>query len=396
MNIIISNHKDQRKLQQLLLQQLLLQQLLRFFVSSLRKMANNYSQIQGKMAEYSSLWRSIYGDKDQTSLYREIIPIIPGDFTYVFSENKLGEFFKGGALSTKMQGPWNCNHLFRDTQNVPTILLFSNEECTILAPLGEPGRDTDNHKASHLMCVPHTTKGPVQFNQMLPSSKEETEHLDRQINFLKKAFTDIRDNVPISKCGDKVVAKATELEFPLENGIQDFFVHQISLLDDAFRAGRPGYILRDENGTDVAGDPHKTKALIQGAFTDKATSPNFYIQGPDFNTQLLTHLHGFLHSPGPISKTLEERYINVEFILRNKMELMGDVPLQRTTTPPPAVNEVSGNGCFGLCPSTTEPEPETDLGTPLMRTSTPPINRMEGFDAEQDCGLSRQSTVTSL
>ena len=349
-------------------------------------MANNYSQIQTQMETYASLWKSTHGEKDQTTLYRDIVPLAPGDFTDVFSANQLDQFFKGVALSTKMLGPWNCNHLFRDTQNVPAILLFSNEECTILAPLGEPGRDTDNHKASHLMCVPHTTKGPVQFNQMLPSTKEETEHLDRQINFLKKAFTDLANNVPVSQCGEKVILKATELDFPVEKGIQDFFVHQISLLDEDFRAGRPGYILRDENGTDVAGNPHLVQALIQKAFSDKATSPNFYIQGPGFNTQLLTHLHGFLHSPGPISKALEERYINVEFILRNKMELMGDVPLQRTSTPPPAVQEVSGSGCFGLCPSGTEPEPEpeTDLGTPLMRTSTPPIQSMDAGGAVED------------
>ena len=70
---------------------------------------------------------------------------------------------------------------------------------------------------------------------------------------------------------------------------------------------------------------------------------------------------------------------------------MGEVTLQRTSTPPPAVNEVSGGGCFGLCPSGTESE--ADLGTPLMRTQTPPINRMEAVDDEQDCGLTRQNTV---
>ena len=360
-------------------------------------MANNYSQIQSKMTDYATLWKSVHGDKDQSSLYREIVPLSPGDFTDVFQQNHLNEFFKGGSLSTRMQGPWNCNHLFRDTQNVPTILLFSNEECTVLGPLGEPGRDTNDFKISHLMCVPHTTEGPIQFNQMLPSTKAETEHLDRQINFLKKAFTDLKNNVPVSQCGSKVVSKAQEIGFSTDSGIQDFFAHQISLLDDDFRAsGRPGYILRDENGTDVSGDPHKVHSLIQTTFSNTSSSPSFYIQGPDFNTQILTHLHGFLHQDGPITSALEERYINAELILQNKMELMGEVPLQRTSTPPPAVNEVSGNGCFGLCPSTTEPEPETDLGTPLMRTSTPPINRMDGFDAEQDFGLTRQSTVTSL
>lgn len=361
-------------------------------------MANNYSQIQAQMAEYSSLWRSNFGSKDQTTLFREIIPLSPGDFTDVFQQNNLGKFFQSESLSTKMLGPWNCNHLYRDSQNVPTILLFQNKEFTILAPLGEPGRDTDKLKITHVMCIPNTTEGPIQFNQMLPSTKEETDHLDRQINFLKEAFVNLKNNVPVSECGEKVVAKAQELGFSTDSGIQDFFAHQISLLDDDFRAGRPGYILRDENGTDVAGDPHKVKTLIQTAFSEVNVKPGFYIQSPKFNTQLLTHLHGFLHPEGPITKALDERYVNVEFILRNKMELMGEVLLERTSTPPPPVKEEEGctsGSCFGLCPSATEPEPQSELGTPLMRTQTPPINRMEAVDEEQDCGLTRQSTVST-
>lgn len=355
-------------------------------------MANNYSQIQAQMAEYSSLWRSNFGSKDQTTLFREIIPLSPEDFTEVFQKNNLGKFFTSEALSAPMLGPWNCNHLYRDTQNVPTILLFQNEEFTILAPLGEPGRDTDKLKITHVMCVPNTTVGTIQFNQMLPSTKEETEHLERQIIFLKSAFINLKNNVPVSECGEKVVAKAEDIGFPTTSGIQDFFAHQISLLDDDFRAGRPGYILRDENGIDVAGDPHKVKSLIQSAFSEENVKPGFYIQSPKFNTQLLTHLHGFLHHEGPITKALDERYVNVEFILRNKMELMGEVLLERTSTPPPPVKEVSG-GCFGLCPSGTEPEPQSELGTPLMRTQTPPINRMEAVDEENT--LTRQSTVTT-
>ena len=358
-------------------------------------MANNYSMIQEKMTEYATRWMSIHGTKDQTTLYREIVPLSPGDFTEVFQANRLGEIFTGEALSTKMLGSWNCNHLYRDSQNVPTILLFWNEECSIIAPLGEPGRDTEKLKVSHLMCVPHTKEGPIQFNQMLPSTKEETEHLDRQINFLKSAFSNLKNNVPVSQCGKKVVEKAQELGFSTDSSIQDFFAHQISLLDDDFRAGRPGYILRDENGIDVAGDPHKVKSLIESAFSDSTATPNFYIQGPDFNTQLITHLHGFLHTEGPISKALDERYINVEMILRNKRELMGESTLQRTSTPPPPVKEVNSSGCFGLCPSGTEPEPEQieDLGTPLMRTQTPPINRMDAVDDEN--ALTRQSTVST-
>jgi len=348
--------------------------------------------IQAKMADYASRWTSIHDGKDQTTLYREIVPLTPGDFTEVFQANRLNEIFTGGSLSTKMLGPWNCNHLYRDSQNVPTILLFWNEECSIIAPLGEPGRDTNKLKISHLMCVPHTKDGPIQFNQMLPSTKEETEHLDRQINFLKSAYTNMKNNVPVSQCGKKVVEKAQELGFSTDSGIQDFFAHQISLLDDDFRASRPGYILRDDNGIDVAGDPHKVKSLIESAFSDSTATQNFYIQPPTYNTQLLTHLHGFLHTEGPISKALDERYINVEMILRNKRELMGESTLQRTSTPPPAVKEASGGGCFGLCPS--EAEQIEDMGTPLMRTQTPPINRMDAIDDEN--ALTRQSTVSTL
>ena len=80
-------------------------------------------------------------------------------------------------------------------------------------------------------------------------------------------------------------------------------------------------------------------------------------------------------------------------ILRNKRELMGESTLQRTSTPPPAVKEVNSSGCFGLCPSGTEPKPEQieDMGTPLMRTQTPPINRMDAMDDENS--LTPQSTA---
>jgi len=362
-------------------------------------MANNYEQIQTQMAHYATLWQNHHPGQDQTSLFRSIVPLVPGDFTEVFRQNHLDKFFTGETLSTEMLGPWNCNHLYRDSQTTPTILLFSNGECEIIAPLGEPGRDTDKLKVAHLMCIPHTTEGPVQFNQMLPSTKVETEHLDRQITFLKNAYTRLKENVPVSECGKKVVQKATEMNYPLDNKIQDFFAHQISLLDDDFRAGRPGFILLDENGIDVAGDPHKVKALIETAFSDTSSSPNFYIQSPVFNTQLLTHLHAFLHPEGPITSAVNERYINVELILKNKRELMGEVTLQRTSTPPPTIKEEAGptsGGCFGLCPSgRTEPEPESDLDTPLMRTQTPPINRMDAVDEEQDVGLTRQNTVVT-
>ena len=75
-------------------------------------------------------------------------------------------------------------------------------------------------------------------------------------------------------------------------------------------------------------------------------------------------------------------------ILRNKRELMGESTLQRTSTPPPAVKEASGGGCFGLCPS--EAEQTEDMDTPLMRTQTPPINRMDDENA-----LTRQSTAST-
>ena len=358
--------------------------------------ANNLSLIQGQMGEYATTWSQYFGDKDQTSLFRSIVPETPTDFTGLFQENHLDKFFTGERLSTKMLGPWNCNHLYRDSHNVPAIILFNNEKFSILHPLGEPGRDLgESHslKITHIMCVPHAAKGLILFNQMLPSTKEETDDLGEQIAFMKSSFSNLQKNTPVSQCGDKVIIQAQEMGFSLESGIREFFSHQIATMTPEFRSGRPGYILNNSENTDIAGSPCCHQALIDESFTDQTTNPFLAIQGPNNNTQILTHIHGFLLPPGDLPEALGMNYINAELILQTKTELHGDATLTRTSTPPIEKNA----GCSGLCPTMLqfepEPEPETDLGAPLMRTSTPPIQRMDARDEEQ--GLSRTKTTAA-
>lgn len=243
------------------------------------------------------------------------------------------------------------------------------------------------------MCVPHAAKGLILFNQMLPSTKEETDDLGEQIAFMKSSFSNLQKNTPVSQCGDKVIIQAQEMGFSLESGIREFFSHQIATMTPEFRSGRPGYILNNSENTDIAGSPCCHQALIDESFTDQTTNPFLAIQGPNNNTQILTHIHGFLLPPGDLPEALGMNYINAELILQTKTELHGDATLTRTSTPPIEKNA----GCSGLCPTMLqfepEPEQETDLGAPLMRTSTPPIQRMDARDEEQ--GLSRTKTTAA-
>ena len=79
-----------------------------------------------------------------------------------------------------------------------------------------------------------------------------------------------------------------------------------------------------------------------------------FIQPPDRNTQLLSHIHCFLLDPSePLPKALEDNYISVELIQEVKQELESgaeedDCELTRTATPPIQKEDFEEEAGMGL------------------------------------------------
>ena len=98
--------------------------------------SHNKQAITEMMDDYADKWVEFHGDKSQTELFREIVPIDQCDFTGSFERYCLGEFFTGSGLKTEMMGNWNCNHLHRDIHTEPTIIIYNDEDNTVVGPLG--------------------------------------------------------------------------------------------------------------------------------------------------------------------------------------------------------------------------------------------------------------------
>ena len=323
-------------------------------------MACSKSAIRQEMIDYATKWHGLHPNISQTSLFRQSVPLEPVDFGETFSTTGLNQLFTGERLRT---GPgFNCNHLYRSSREEADIILYSDNVCTVLHPLGEPGRDVDRNKIGHLMVVGHSDDGPVTFNEMLPSTFAEVSNLEARIAGVQEAVSNLRANVPLSSCGPKVLAKAEKMGISPETGIQEFFMRQIVDMEPAVKSGQPGYTLYDDERNDISCSEERILEEIRRVFcgVDMAEPTNIdrvFIQGPHRNTQLLSHIHSFMLG-SYIPPAVEQNYIDASFILEVKKDFMDDVPLVRTRTPPP------------------------------------PIARV---DAEQDdCSLTRQSTVAAV
>jgi hypothetical protein len=263
-------------------------------------------------------------DVDQTTQFRAIVPTEEGDFTEVFNREQLDKIFTGERLSTKMLGSWNCNHLFRDSQKVCDIVIYSTDNYTVLHPMGEPGRDLGplhDSKVSHLLIVTHGP-GPITFNELLPSTQEEVSDLDTRVKVMKRAILNLRDNVPVSQCGTKVVEKATAMGYDTKVGIRQFMAAQITGMPEDKRTGRPGYVLMNESGESAVGpgsNPTEVGRLIDTVFSNTDLEPFMCIQPPDKNSQILSHIHCFMlgHELPPL---INENYINAELICLLKQD----------------------------------------------------------------------------
>ena len=194
-------------------------------------MACSKESIRREMIDYGTKWHGLHPNTSQTSLFRQSVPLEPVDFGETFQETGLDQIFTGERLRT---GPgFNCNHLYRSIREEADIIIYSNDICTVLHPLGEPGRDVGTNKIGHLMVMGHASSGPVTFNEMLPSTVAEVDNLERRIEAVQEAVFYLRANRAIKFCGPKVLSKADKMGISHETGIQEFFMRQIIDMDPA-------------------------------------------------------------------------------------------------------------------------------------------------------------------
>lgn len=290
-------------------------------------MAFNTEKIKNEMEKYSELWKQHHPDVSQTELFRKIIPDEPVDFTDTFKQNKLNEIFTGDRLRT-CEG-FNCNHLYRDIQKEAEIIIYDSRYLKVIHPLGMPGRDIHKLKVSHLMGVSNSKDGPIDFNIMLPSTSDELKDIYERMEVIGVAVQNLKNNVPVSECGPAVIAKAEKKGFPLDKGIRDFFAEQIVSMDENVRNGPPGYTLENSVGSDISSDLDLVKNEIEKAFTTENVFPKLFIQGPNRNTQILSHIHCFMisNSQDGLSfsdeySVLDENYISVNEIYEIKKKFL--------------------------------------------------------------------------
>jgi len=265
------------------------------------------------------------GEFSQTDYYKDNIPKSPTDFTEVF-EKDFQKIFTSDKIVTKMMGPYNCNMLYRQTQKMPDIIVYSDDNYVAFQPLGEPGRDLGDHasRVSHLMVTKHVDEGSMVINEMLPSSAEELEDLDKRLTFLDGAYEALRMNKLVSQCGKKVIERSSKMGLSPDITIWYFMSLQIASFTPEFRAAKPGYKLLSENGLDYSGGGTVVlEAVIGHIFGNRHLKPVMMIQGPNECSQLISHIHGFLLKPGSeLPETIRENYICAKTIWLAKDELI--------------------------------------------------------------------------
>jgi len=286
-------------------------------------MAAPDDELKKKMISYQKIWDNLPVKGSQSEIYGVAVSDEPVDCTEMFTKHGLNKVFTCDGFSMEMKGPtYNCNLLGRQVGMTPDVLVFDDENYTVLHPLGKPGLalGADNaFKVAHMMIVAHN--GIRTFNELLPSTPDEITNLGQRLALAVDVTDKMKDNVQLSECGSKVVAKAIAMEVPITTGIRDFVQIQISAMTDELRKGRPGYLLKDEEGNDFATDSEKITQKLTAAFTGNLV-PKIYIQGPDKNTQALSHLHLFMIDTDPevgIPEGITSAYHNVKDIYDIKM-----------------------------------------------------------------------------
>ena len=292
--------------------------------------------IMDKMKMYADKWRKDYpSNMTQTEMFRKWVPKAPEDFTFAYQSIGFDQIFTSEKVCLKMMGPYNSNMLYRDSLGSCKIPIYSDDEFTVQHPMGAPGfhlGDKHGSKASHLMIVRHTEDGPITFNEMLPSSIEESGDLRKRLDVLDLAVQKIKDNVLISECGKKVMERATrgwakdgEPDQPLGDiktmTIREYMVNVIVKMPEEIRNGRPGYVLKDSLDLDVTLYPVSIRKLIDTLYDDENMKAFKAIQPPTENSQFLSHIHCFLLPDGVVPESMSQTYYDCEIIYENKVTL---------------------------------------------------------------------------
>jgi len=279
---------------------------------------NSPDIIKQEMDSYRDMWSHSSKGHTQTYFFKSNVPLEPVDFTETFKAKSLDKIFAKAV--TEMRGPYNCNMVYRQTQVMPDVVLYSDSKYLALHPLGEPGRDLGDHdsRASHIMVVAWSDIVPLTLNEMLPSSVIEIMDLEYRNAFMNKAYEALAENTSIVSCGEKVIQRAVAMGVPVTMGIREFMGKQISSFTKEFReSGRPGYILKDATGNDVSADPVAVQGLIDKVFTNPALQVTKCVQGPKKCSQLITHIHGFLLTD-TIPDLILQNYVCTEAIVKAK------------------------------------------------------------------------------
>ena len=289
---------------------------------------NNVGLVESKVREYHTLSKT-HLPEGQTATFDQYATVDEVDFTDQFNMANLDKLF----LKAKTGNGFNCLGLWRQIHEDVDIPLLSDGNYLVLHPLGFPGRDLaqgeENHggRASHLMCVKNTPQGegvPYTFNDCLHTDDKEDEDFKARVEFLERAVLNLKNNVAISDCGEKVLAKARELGLPPTTTIRDYFAKAICGLSDEKRTGvdasgnrkGPGYQLRDAEGQDVCQDTDSVKSLIYELYSSEDLKTFTAVQPPSHNTQINAHIHTFQVREMPAC--MDQNYFDVRTIMAVK------------------------------------------------------------------------------
>ena len=295
-------------------------------------MARNTDNLAEKMMLAEKTWREL-GHRDQTSLFKDIVPIDAVDYTETFDQYGLNKIFTCERLRTGKG--FNCLHMYRSTQVEHDIIIFDDGKNLVIQPMGEPGRDVPDNKIGHLMVVSYDKDSPKTISELLPSVPAEYDDLDDRIQTMRKAVQCVKENVQLGHCGPGVVEKAKRDGVPLTMGIQEYFVHQIARMSTETRNGPPGYKVHTNCGCEFGSDGAMVASEIKRVFESEDLESAMFVQGTDKNTQILAHIHNFMRPKGEeLPETINENYLDVEMILALKGKDLRDAELTRTATPP--------------------------------------------------------------